>query len=294
MSNFRNFALVGFGELGTFVAEELLKAKAAGKADKVVILTRPKSTGREGLLKFADAGATVIGVNFSDKEAMSQALAGVDAVISTLPRSQSALDAEMTVAGASKAAGAKLFVPSDFGFIATSNAMPEKLALREKLRAISLPYALFFCGPWSDIMFPDDFWSPLAGTKIDHTGEVTIGADGSKPISCTARVDVARFVVYILTQLPAETLEYKVFHMDGDRKSFNEIFEAYEVKTGKSLKVTKRGISDRDLQAAVAANPMDVGARLHLIIALGDGASESIDNALYPDWNPTPIIDFLT
>ena len=41
MSGFKNFAIVGVGNIGTYVLEELLIAKAEGIIDKVVILTRP-------------------------------------------------------------------------------------------------------------------------------------------------------------------------------------------------------------------------------------------------------------
>lgn len=41
MSGFKNFGLVGVGNVGGLIVDELLKAKADGKVDKVVILSRP-------------------------------------------------------------------------------------------------------------------------------------------------------------------------------------------------------------------------------------------------------------
>lgn len=43
MSGYKNFAVVGAGLLGGMITEELLKAKADGFVDKVVILSRPVS-----------------------------------------------------------------------------------------------------------------------------------------------------------------------------------------------------------------------------------------------------------
>jgi saccharopine dehydrogenase-like NADP-dependent oxidoreductase len=41
MSNFRKFAIVGAGNVGGFIVEELLKQKAAGSIDEITIVSRP-------------------------------------------------------------------------------------------------------------------------------------------------------------------------------------------------------------------------------------------------------------
>jgi hypothetical protein len=41
MSNFRRFAIVGAGNVGGFIVEELLKQKAAGAIDEITIVSRP-------------------------------------------------------------------------------------------------------------------------------------------------------------------------------------------------------------------------------------------------------------
>ena len=41
MSNFRKFAIVGAGNVGSFIVEELLKQKAAGSIDEITIVSRP-------------------------------------------------------------------------------------------------------------------------------------------------------------------------------------------------------------------------------------------------------------
>ena len=40
MSGYTNFAVVGAGNIGTFIIQQLLKDKAAGTVKEVVILTR--------------------------------------------------------------------------------------------------------------------------------------------------------------------------------------------------------------------------------------------------------------
>jgi pyrroline-5-carboxylate reductase len=41
MSGFKKFTIVGAGNVGGFIVEELLKQKAAGSIDEITIITRP-------------------------------------------------------------------------------------------------------------------------------------------------------------------------------------------------------------------------------------------------------------
>ena len=47
---------------------------------------------------------------------------------------------------------------------------------------------------------------------------MSLGGDGSNKIPFTARPDVARYVSYVLTHLPAEQLKNRSFTMVGDNK----------------------------------------------------------------------------
>jgi hypothetical protein len=49
-------------------------------------------------------------------------------------------------------------------------------------------------------------------------GKMSVGGDGSKPIPFTSRPDVARYVSYVLTHLPADQLNNRSFIMAGDIK----------------------------------------------------------------------------
>ena len=71
-------------------------------------------------------------------------------------------------------------------------------------------------------------------------------------------------------------------------QSFNEIFKAYEVKTGKKLEITYIPVSDLD--ARLAANPEDFAAFLHKRWATM-GPFLQTNNHLYPDWNPSSVLD---
>jgi uncharacterized protein YbjT (DUF2867 family) len=100
----------------------------------------------------------VIPVDYSNKESIVAALAGVDVVISTI--AAEALGVQVGIAEAAKEAGAKLFVPSEFGAITEGHSegmFGAKADIQSHLRALGLPYALFYTGNYSDFC-----WLPCA------------------------------------------------------------------------------------------------------------------------------------
>jgi hypothetical protein len=91
-----------------------------------------------------------------------------------------------------------------------------------------MPYALFHTGPYADFI-----WGPYASYCLSSTvqltlkkrldldvtiGKVSIGGDGSKPISFTSRLDIARYLSFVLSHLPAEQLMNRIFTIAGDTK----------------------------------------------------------------------------
>jgi uncharacterized protein YbjT (DUF2867 family) len=280
MSGYKNFAVVGAGAIGGFIIRQLLTDKAAGTVNDVVVLTR------QGSKTTVDPAAKLITVDYSNKESIKKALTGVDVVISTI--SGTALDVQPRIAEAAKEVGVELFVPSEFGGPTegeTEGYFGAKANIQEQLKAIGIPYTLFYTGPFSDYL-----WVPHLGLDLT-SGKVSVGGDGSKRMQFTSRPDIARYLSYVLTHLPADQLKNRSFTIKGDTKSFNEIFKEYEAKTGKKVEVTYIPISELDAQ--LASNPQDIIAYLRKIWATRDGSQRKTDNHLYPDWNPSPVIDYL-
>ncbi|KAH9986776.1 NAD-P-binding protein [Russula vinacea] len=279
MSGYTNFAVVGAGTLGNYVIQQLLKDKAAGTVKEVVVLTR------QGSKTTVQGDAKVVKVDYSSDESIKQALSGVQVVISTI--SGVALDVQGKIAAAAKEAGVKLFVPSEFGGNTegeTEGMFGTKANIQGELKAVGIPYAVFYTGPFADYI-----WAPFLNLDV-ASGKVTVAGDGNKPITFTSRPDIARYVSYVLTHLPAEQLKNRAFTIAGDNKSFNEIFKAYEGKTGKKVEVTYIPVSEID--AKVAANPEDLPSVLHKFWATA-GPFQRTDNHLYPDWNPSPVINYV-
>ena len=169
MSGYKNFAVVGAGAIGSFIIRQLLTDKAAGTVDNVVVLTRQASQASESTCQIpftnqssqgskttVDPAAKLIPVDYSNKESIKTALTGVDVVISTVPAP--ALGVQPGIAEAAKEAGVKLFAPSEFGGPtegATEGFFGAKANIHKQLKAIGIPYVLFYTGA-----FADQLWGP--------------------------------------------------------------------------------------------------------------------------------------
>jgi uncharacterized protein YbjT (DUF2867 family) len=101
MSGYTNFAVVGAGDIGRYIVEQLLKEKVAGTIKEVVVLTRqvknsfgnsvtrdmlssPLTVDLKGSKTSFQGEARVIKVDYSNDESIKHALTGVDVVISTI------------------------------------------------------------------------------------------------------------------------------------------------------------------------------------------------------------------
>ncbi|KAA1474792.1 NAD-P-binding protein [Dentipellis sp. KUC8613] len=289
MSTFSRFAIAGAGNLGAFVAEELLNLKASGKVKEVTVLTRSSGTNST-LDKLASKGAKIATVDYTSKASLTAALSGVDVAISTLSLGPG-FEAQDAVAVAAKAAGVRLFLPSEFGNATdelTEGLLYAKTQFHARLRELGLPYLLVFTGEFTDFVF-----IPFVDLDI-NSGKVTVGGDGNTPLSWTSRTDIGRFVAHALTTLPPNELNNKIFRIEGDRLSFNEVFKQYEAKTRKKIAVAYRSIAE--LEAAVKANGADFSSFFHLAWAQGGGLTgkkEDLANGLFPGWNPKKVIDVI-
>lgn len=101
--------------------------------------------------KKAPPGVEVVTVDYSSETSIIHALRGIEVVISTM--NPKGLAAQDLLAKASKKAGIKLFVPSEFGADTTSmREGPEshKYRTHQLLRLLDLPYVLMFNGVFAD------------------------------------------------------------------------------------------------------------------------------------------------
>ena len=113
--------------------------------------------------------AKVIQVDYSSHESIKQALTGVHVAISTV--AGVALDVQGKIAVAGKEAGVELFVPSEFGGITegkTEGRFGAKANVQRQLKALGMPYTLFYTGP-----FADHIWATYVIITLCHSVRFT-------------------------------------------------------------------------------------------------------------------------
>ena len=178
-----------------------------------------------------EGDAKLIPVDYSDKESIKSALAGIDIVIPTIARV--ALKVQGGVAEAAKEAGAKLFAPSEFRTPTkgvTEGPFGTKARIQNQSKAVGIPFARIY----TDYMQTSEhsryffqivsllafrFYDGCRFLGLDVTsGKAPVGGDGNKQISFTSRPDIARYLLYILTRLPAEQLNNRSFTIATDSK----------------------------------------------------------------------------
>jgi hypothetical protein len=154
-------------------------------------------------------GAEVRSYDVTSADA-SFALKDVDVLISTAGFEAIGLQSLLVKAAAS--VGVKLFVPSEFGD--TTDNRPEslmtlKVKIREEAMYLGLPTVAFFSGLWPEGL-------PWLGFDIKN-GKIEIKGQGDAEISMTSVEDVARFVAYVLIELPRDQLRHAKFTLQGDK-----------------------------------------------------------------------------
>jgi saccharopine dehydrogenase-like NADP-dependent oxidoreductase len=115
------------------------------------VLNAPLAVDTKGSNTTVQGDAKVIQVDYDNKSSIKHALTGLDVVISTVP--MSALDIQEKVGAAAMEVDVKLFVPSEYGGVtdgATEGIPGAKASIQDKLKALGMPYAAFYTGPWAD------------------------------------------------------------------------------------------------------------------------------------------------
>ncbi|KAJ7275601.1 hypothetical protein C8J57DRAFT_1311173 [Mycena rebaudengoi] len=208
MPTYNSFALVGGGSIGL----PILNALAAQNVS-VVLLSRPGSAS-----KSVPSGVKTATVDTADVNAVAAVLRQhkVEVVLSTIAASAGA--AQLVLADAGKLAGVKLFVPSEYG-VPTEGQKHGLLALKDQVAAHLRTIGILSIRIYTGLFIEFIPW--LVGFG-DH-GKIRIVGKGTPPVSFTSIGDIAGFVAYILTSLPLSELENKIFRLQGDRVSLNEL-----------------------------------------------------------------------
>jgi len=271
--------------LGSLVTKDLL-----AKGVKVKVIARAGSVNSEGSQELAKLGATILEVDYSDTASVEGAVDGADVVLSFL--SGDGIGApQINLAKASKSAGVKLFVPSEYGIstlgLDSSSPLWDKTSFHQILKDLDLPFVLISTGPFADLI------KIFLGIK---DGKVTITGSGDDPLSWTAREDIARFVAYITTTIPLSQLANKSLAIEGSRHSWNEVIAFYNKANSTTLEVTHETAEDA-LKRWKTAHDFRAWIQAHAVITknggLSDPSCEPAGNAIWKEWNPKNVSAFI-
>ncbi|KAG9096511.1 hypothetical protein FRC06_008589 [Ceratobasidium sp. 370] len=286
MSETRVIAIAGAtGYVGRPIVEEILKSKAF----ELRILTRKSGVNGPLVQSFKERGAILHGVSYDDEAELVSMLQGVDIVLSTLSGG-GITDAQPNLLRAAKTAGAKLFVPSEFGDPfegeEQSGIFRAKRELHKLAKDIGMPITVLLTG-----LFPDYCLVPVMGWNFEAK-KVDIWGTGDEKITWTTMPDIARYIAHILSRVPIQGLQDQVLRIQGDLKSSNEVAQLWEEKHKTKLQIIYRPV--QELHDRLAADPGDVLGTVLRESALGRSrVPEPLSNDLFPGWDPKPVSSVL-
>ncbi|KAK5993732.1 Oxidoreductase BOA1 [Cladobotryum mycophilum] len=225
--------------MGSTILSEIL---ATGK-HKVVVLSRSEQPSLE------KEGVIVRAVDYKSIDQLTEALRGVHTVISCVwSFGPEVTTTQLALLEASKAAGVKRFVPSDWAINKYdivdyyANKAPVWKAVQES----GLEYTRFICGIWMNCWgsgAPND--EAVAGYRgppfmIDFKNRtVSIPGDGTQKVAFTEMRDIGKFV--------AASLDLAQWIPDtfivSDSLSYNELVELAEKVTGREFEKSPYPVS---------------------------------------------------
>lgn len=272
------------GYVGKAITNALLDANAY----KLRILTRTSSLDSAPLQAFKGRGASLHGISYADHESLVKALQGVDVLISTVG-AEALVPAQIPLIRAAKAAGVKLFIPSEFGVPfdddSTSPLVRDKRATLEAAKSEGQPLAIIYNGG-----FPEYCFIPPIGFDFAER-KVTIWGHGNTKVCWTTVASVGSWLAGVLKTRPIEELQGKEFYITAEVTTLNEVVKLWEKKHSEKLQVEYRPVKELDDRIAADAN--DFLAVLIKAWATGAVHFEEKDNKLYPDWKPDTVESIL-
>ncbi|KAJ4165635.1 hypothetical protein LMH87_007259 [Akanthomyces muscarius] len=226
----------------------------------IIALVRPESASKPVYQDLATRGVSLEIIKFSDIEAMTSILTGVDIVISCLTLLQVA--EEHALIDASHAAGVGRFVPSFFAVVCPPRGVLTLRSMKEdvldRCKRLYLPYTVIDVGWWMQLSLPQ-----VPSKRLDaqiSVPDTIIGADGNVPTAVTDVSDIGKYVARIVAD--PKTLNKHVFAY-GEVTTQNKIWAAVEEATGETIPRTYLSKEDAEatmlqLKEVAGKNPADM------------------------------------
>ncbi|KIJ12749.1 hypothetical protein PAXINDRAFT_136866 [Paxillus involutus ATCC 200175] len=217
---FKSFAIVGAGpRIGIPIVKAFLAANTP-----ILVIARPSSNVSS--LPVDDNNLTVVRADYTSAPNITKVFQEykIDVLISAVSLATGGVPAQHVLADAAKAAGVKLFVPSEFGPVVQSEEgfAGAKLRFSKYLRSIGLPSLRIYTGLFHEFI-------PWFGC-VDETGTFYIVGEGNVPVTFVAINDVAGYLVHVLTNHGPSRLFDAELRIEGHRATFSELGAMYKSK----------------------------------------------------------------
>ncbi|KAH9889067.1 NAD-P-binding protein [Cubamyces lactineus] len=243
----------------------IVKGLLASGNFRVAALVRPESISKPATETLRQSGVEIRVGDITDSvEKLTQALAGVDVFISTVVAWL--IGEQRGVIRAAKAAGVKRVIPCDFatpGDKGVRGLHDQKLAIREFIQELGVPYTFIDVGWWMQLSLPlpERSRSPLK-ERLD-----TVYGDGNDRMLVTNFNRIGTYVARIIAD--PRTLNHAVMIWEDEptqmeaREIGERISGEGDALRAKRIYVSADMLKQRlaDAKAALAKDPADIAAK---------------------------------
>jgi nucleoside-diphosphate-sugar epimerase len=282
------------GRMGQKIASELAARGAA------VRVTHRATTKPEALAALRATGAEPVAADLADADGLARACAGVDVVVSSVQGLRDVIvDGQTRLLRAAEAAGVARMVPSDYAldFFKTEPGGNRNLDLRRDfnaaLDASRVRGTSVLCGAFMDLIAMGRI-----GPAPD-TGVYRVWGDPDQPYDFTLTDDVARYVAAVALDAGAG----RFVRVAGDTLSPRALAAVFEevrgarvtIESAGTLADLSRAIDGMRARAPAEAEVFPIWQAMQYTrdMASGRGALSPLDNARYPDIEPTTVRELL-
>lgn len=277
----------GAGKLGRLIVQSVLEQRGA----RVRVLVRNPSKPELASLGGERVEIEAFDAVSATEAQRAQATRGAFAVVSALQGGPDVIiDAQLALARAAKASGARRFLPSDYSF--DFFTLPAGINVNSDWRRTFAERAAELVSPSFEVVhvlqgiFADRYVLGFLGLLDAEHGTVRYWGDGTTPIDWTTWEDTARFAAAAALDegsVPAR------LHVSGDRMDALTFADTWERVHGRTLTRERLGSLEdleRETQRRLAAEPSNLYAWLPLMYARGVFGGEALlgptHNTRYP------------
>ncbi|KAI0657640.1 NAD-P-binding protein [Cubamyces menziesii] len=236
---------------------------------RVAALVRPESVSKPATETIRRTGVEIRLGDINDSiERLTEILTGVDVFISTVVGWL--IDEQKGIIRAAKAAGVKRVIPCDFatpGEKGVRGYHDQKLAIREFIQELGLPYTFIDVGWWMQISLP----LPERSQSPMKEQSYTIYGDGNNRMLVTDLNHIGTYVARIIAD--PRTLNHAVIIWEDEptqletREIGERVSGEGDALKAKRIYVSADALKQKLADAKAAKDPNDLSAKVTVVVA---------------------------